>query len=399
MELAGIVVYAMIFLRFSLLEALVLGNVCTPLGEGLVIPRLMEFRKHAISQRLPKRVLAWAPLEATFSLALFGVLTGISQGSMSGGSLAALTLLRLAVTILSGACIGFATARALSNLTRPKICGRQVFSGSPVESFLLVIGISLAASGLGSLAEKQSDWKDILQPELMVIVTGSAFARFVDAGVLHGVEEYIASIWVFGSIVLFGMLGSKSSVKVFSEFPRVVPFMVIGLLLRFLGICIVVCIKRRSPKKRSAMADICFLFLCTLPRATLQGALGSLPVLEKSFSGAAGGHETLQFINTAARLYIICYAILGSLLLECLGPRFLSLSSEAEVAKEDENSEDSIDSDDSPSSSTEADEHETLEERHSSKSHVSSSEIPVSSESLSTIVPKTTCLIYRSETM
>ncbi|CAE8701520.1 unnamed protein product [Polarella glacialis] len=337
LEWLGISAYAFYFLGFAPIEALILGKVCMPLGEGLVIPRMMEFRVKHPEHPLPKLVLVWAPIEATVAMVLFGVLTGLSKGGASGSSLVARTLLLLASTVAAGILLGSLTGWALSNIKRLRLQGKQVFTGTPVEAFLVIVSVALAAFGTGvCLAEQASaSWPSVLQPELFVIVTSSSFAHIVDPAVLIGVEEYIASIWVFGSIVLFSMLGSKTELSVFGIFFRVVPLMAVGLVLRFAGICMICWLMPSSwgkdGKYHLGFREALFLFLCTLPRATIQGALGSAPVLSDIFRRGAGGSggTMLHFIGSTARLYIVCYAVVGSLLLEFFGPGLLKSTSRA----------------------------------------------------------------------
>merc|ERR1719343_976857 len=60
------------------------------------------------------------------------------------------------------------------------------------------------------------------------------------------------------------------------------------------------------------MEDTFFCFLSTLPRATIQGALGQVPVTQ---------HFVQDFIFVAARLYIFFMSIFGMILLNFFGPR------------------------------------------------------------------------------
>jgi len=60
-----------------------------------------------------------------------------------------------------------------------------------------------------------------------------------------------------------------------------------------------------------------------MPRATIQGALGPVPVLKRFFRNDPSRKHVRMFISTAARLYIIIMAITGSVLLDLFGPMLL----------------------------------------------------------------------------
>lgn len=68
-----------------------------------------------------------------------------------------------------------------------------------------------------------------------------------------------------------------------------------------------------------------FCFLSAMPRATIQGALGPVPLVKKFFplEPAARGQEVRLFIAAAARLYVLVCAVAGSILLDDYGPWYL----------------------------------------------------------------------------
>lgn len=59
-----------------------LGTVVSALGDGLVIPKMKEFMHTHPDHPLPKLVFMWAPLEASFVLTTFGIVTGLASPKM-----------------------------------------------------------------------------------------------------------------------------------------------------------------------------------------------------------------------------------------------------------------------------------------------------------------------------
>jgi len=173
----------------------------------------------------------------------------------------------------------------------------------------------------------------LFQPELMVIVVGSMFAYAADVELLHNVEKTMAGVWVFGQLILFSMLGSRTEIGIFAKVFSIMPLLGIGVSLRFLGVLVTTlftcrcrqcsCDACKHTNVACVFEDALFCFLSTLPRATIQGALGPVPVLKRFFRTDASRAQVKMFICTAARLYIIIMAIVGSVLLDLIGPRLL----------------------------------------------------------------------------
>ena len=167
-----------------------------------------------------------------------------------------------------------------------------------------------------------------------------------------GVLVIVGGVWTFGQLVLFSMLGSRLDVTVFQQVFHVLPLMVVGQAFRFLGVglstILVVKLEWRTCTceqadevcKKSFQAtewpDAMFCFLSAMPRATIQGALGPVPLVKKFFplEPAARGQQVRLFIAAAARLYVLVCAVAGSILLDDYGPGYLEqANSEAGRAK------------------------------------------------------------------
>lgn len=353
LELLAIMAYATTYLGYTLAEGLNLGTVLVAVGDGLVIPKMKEFHAKFPHHPMPYLMLCWAPLEACYVLALFGVFTSVSApASMPDINLVfqiSWTVLRVLATVCGGALMGFAAGCAIRYRGKVMYDDRPVFNDSAVESFLILLGIALIAYGLGGNSMSIFSMGPLFHPELMVIVTGSTFAWYCDTHhqecfkVLEQVETAMGGVWVFGQLVLFTMIGSKTSFSIFPDVTTVLPIMAIGLLVRFVGVmasmlpmdlaAFKVPTGAADPVQQSgdggsaqpSVDDAFFCFLACLPRATIQGALGAVPVNQRFFQDVPVDDraEAREFIFTAARLYIFCYAIFGMFFLNTYGYRIL----------------------------------------------------------------------------
>merc|ERR1719272_1465572 len=359
-ELCGLAGFAMWFLSFSWIEALIMGTCFCALGDGLVIPKMKEYSVVNPMHPLPRMVFCCAPLECCFVLTIFGVLSGLAHArdevETAPYSIALANVLRIGLTMGVGALLGVGCAEFLPRRTKLRIFRRQVFTGATVEAFLVVIAVALGGFALGMQKEEGGAFVPIfltsgtaLQAELLVIVFGTIFASRVDEELLHSIESTLGGVWVFGQIILFSMLGSKTSLEPFkTSSAKIFPVMMVGFLFRIIGVVLGMWLTRSrrtcaiadcgvsdGANKKSFWYDVLFVFLCSLPRATIQGALASLPKRNGWFSNdSTSGKEATQLISDGGRLYIVFLAIVGMILLDRMGKKILRASTRK--ASEDE---------------------------------------------------------------
>lgn len=338
-ELVAIALYSTWMLGYSPIEGLVLGTILVAIGDGLVIPKMKEFGARFPGHPMPRLMFTWAPLEASFALSLFGILSGFAAPTSSNVQVATLivgNVLRIVVTVLAGAALGSTTGWLICRRRNLSIGGKQVLTGTPVEAFLIVISVGLVAYALGAPDTNASGLVlvpmnfisgSMFQPELMVIMTGVFFAATAPESELHEVEKVMGGVWIFGQLILFSMIGSRTTLDIFPAFwHHVFPMMACGLASRFLGIFLAINgiltlgLPGHPFQESMVKIDSTFCFLSVLPRATIQGALGQVPITEQFFGRLPNSSTCQEFIFLAARLYICIMSVVGMILLNTLGP-------------------------------------------------------------------------------
>jgi hypothetical protein len=345
MELLGIAGYAFHCMRYSLMESLVLGTTLVGLAYGVVMPKMMYFNKMYPGHALCRLMFRWAPLEAAYVVFLFGNLTGFAHPkTQPPHEMLPLVLfantLRILTTMVLGVVIGSASGRVVSRRTEWKLFGQQVFSGDPVEAFLMTLAMALASGGIGQLvnAADLAKWGlskgSLFHPELLLIVTGGAFVQFAQKEVLRQVTSTFGTVWVFGQLILFSTLGSRTELNLFLELPKVLPLIFWGLLFRFFGILLGICWVGKTWGCSQVLPSACFLFISTLPRATLQGALGHVAHDQDFFQRTPNRLEAQEFIDVSARLYIVIMSFVGELLLNLFGPALLKAAHVTDIGSD-----------------------------------------------------------------
>lgn len=343
-EMLAIATYSVWFLNYSLMEGLVLGTILFALGDGLVIPKMKELGANFKGHPLPRLMFTWAPLEASYALCLFGILTGFAErteGHISVVSQVTWNISRVVATVLAGAFLGSATGWIIPRLTLLKFNDKQLFSGTAVEAFLIVFSVALLASGLGSsdgtfivipMPAISGISASVFQPELLVVMTGIFFSAAASDQLLHEIERIMGGVWIFGQLILFSMIGSRTTTDIFPKLSQVLPLLIVGMLFRFIGIWVAIRMTiwldlRGHPFDKSMLwADTTFCFLTVLPRATIQGALGQVPVTAHFFRNSYNDSAVQDFIFLAARLYICVMSVCGMILLNHFGPKLCAVT-------------------------------------------------------------------------
>jgi hypothetical protein len=355
-EIGGLMGFAMCVFGMSMVQGLIMATCFCAVSDGIVIPKMKEFGERHPGHPLPRLVFAWVPLEGTFALTLFGILSGFAKAKadveVAIWRTVLANVLRIVITVGLGWVIGHVSAVLIPQRTKFSIMGRQVFTGATVEAFLLIFGVSLSAFGLGEgRGHEDAAFIPIglapgafVQPELLVIVLGIVFGDRVTPELLHDVEAVLGGVWVFGQLFLYGMIGSKTTMQPFrASAGSILPCMLFGLLCRAIGIVLGLHVtrRRRAPatadkstcevifqaNRRSFLFDAGFCFLAMLPRASIQGALLDEPNRRGFFSDAgAQGEMATKLIANGGKIYIIVLAVLGTILLDLFGSRLLQTS-------------------------------------------------------------------------
>lgn len=352
------------------LEAATYSSIMCSLGEGIIIPRMVDMVRRAAPGHtlLPRSVLTASPVECIIALFMYGacasMLNGVpKEGDTSGtiglgpGLQAARLLLQVIVTLAVAALIANAFALLLGARKRIvwKKSGKRLFIGSAHEELLVVIAMAMVAYGVSyvipvpqSLASRQPDpnaatygsthgrmlaggsggFEPLVEADLSVVTTIFIFARLRPRHTVHRVEEGIAGIWTVGAIFLFVSLGSNLKLPAQSRLVPSNPLALLapvaaGLVARLGALCALMAATTRARgltlNARNLFFETGFVFAGTLPRATIQGVLGRLPQQNGIVSPELG-----ELYAASASITVLLFAPLGVILQSLLCERCLS---------------------------------------------------------------------------
>jgi len=297
-------------LGLSTLESALLGSVIAAVSPAVVVPlmlRLIE-EKRGTERAIPQMVMAAASLDDIAVIVVNGVLLGLLV--QQGAALPA-QLIRLPVGLLlgaaAGAALGWLLIRWIARF-RPQ-ANRQV---------LLILALSLLLLRLQERINGLVPFTGLVA----AIALGVVILELRD-DLAHPIAAKLASIWVLAELVLFTLVGAQLNVTVaWRSGLAGLAVLALGLLARSIGTLL--CLARSE----FTAGERLFVTVAYLPKATVQAAIGAMPLMTMQAVGLPTGPG--EIILAVAVLSIVVTAPLGAWLSAALAPRVLRLEAVAQ---------------------------------------------------------------------
>lgn len=291
-EIVGYVMFAPAFLGISRIDAAVMGAVLAAVSPAVVVPRMVQLmeEKYGSKQSIPQMIMAGASCDDIFVIVLFTTFLGMAQG-------AKVSLLRFVnvpvsifLGILLGAVIGYVLYRFFETAYKHQ---NYVRNSTKV---ILVLGVSF----LLTAAEGWLDGKVAVSGLLAVVSMACVLKAKCIPAVSKRLSEKFGKLWIAAEVILFVLVGAAVDLRYTAAaggFAVLVIFL--SLIFRMAGVFVCVLGTGLSWKERL------FCAISYLPKATVQAAIGSVPLA----AGLGCGKMTLS----VAVLAILITAPLGAL--------------------------------------------------------------------------------------
>jgi len=284
-EILGMIIFAPKFLGLGLLDSAILGTVIAAVSPAVVVPKMLKLMEdgYGTEEGIPQLIMAGASVDDVFVIVLFTSFIGLA----SNGTFSALNLIKIPTSIFFGISVGFLCAILLIYFFK-KVHIRDSMKVIIILniSFLLVtfehsltgiIGFSglLAIMSMGTgIQEKNS----ILAKRL---------------------SSKYSKLWIAAEVMLFVLVGATVNIKyaLGASIPAILLIMTV-IVFRMVGVFLCLLGTSLSYKERL----FCMIAYC--PKATVQAAIGSIPLSMGLSSG--------NIILTVAVLSILITAPLGA---------------------------------------------------------------------------------------
>lgn len=284
-EIAGMMLVAPALLDISLLNAAVMGTVVAAVSPAIIVPKMLYLMENQIGTRksIPQMIMAGGSVDDVFVIVLFTAFTTLSLG----GEVSAASFVQIPVSIVTGLALGIGVGWLLSRYFR-RFHMR--------DSIKVLIMMSLAFLFLG--LEGWLKGIVLISGLLAVMAMGATLLKTYPL-LAKRISPKYSKLWVAAEILLFVLVGATVDIK-FALAAGLAAVGVIFIVLLFRMVGVFVCMIHTDLTLRERL----FCMIAYLPKATVQAAIGSLPL--------AMGLPCGKIVLTVAVLAILITAPLGA---------------------------------------------------------------------------------------
>lgn len=288
-EIMAFLIFAPILLNVTYLEAGIIGAVMSAVSPAVVVPKMTRLidEGYGTDKAIPQMIIAGASVDDIFVIVIFTSLVSIA----SGGSFSMIDLGKVPLSIVLGLSAGIIAGLLL-------VWFFKKYHMRDTVKVLILISISILFMPLEQLLSDITGFSGLLAIMSMGIVILNRYAVLAKR-----ISGKFSKLWVAAEITLFVLVGSAVNISYVLKAGFITVLMIfIGLFFRLLGTYIILIKTQFNQKERL------FIMLSQIPKATVQAAIGAIPLS----IGLACGDLVLTF----AVVSILITAPLGAFLID-----------------------------------------------------------------------------------
>ena len=299
-EIIGMVLIAPKLFDITLLEAALMGSVVAAVSPAVLVPKMLKLmeEKYGTNKSIPQLLMAGASVDDIFVIVLFASFTSL----VKGGTVSALDFIKIPTSIIFGLLAGILIAFVLAKFfTRFHIRDSAKVVIILSISFILVTIENSISKLFGGIIGFSG---------LLAVMSTGAYLKSKKAELAKRLSLKYSKLWGAAEIMLFVLVGAAVNINYALNTGLTGIILIFGaLIFRMLGV-LVSLIKTKLNKKERIFSMIAYC-----PKATVQAAIGSIPL---SLGFASG-----EIILTIAVLAILITAPLGAFGIEFFYKRLL----------------------------------------------------------------------------
>lgn len=294
-EMLAFFLFAPSILNITRIEAALMGAVLAAVSPAVVVPRMVHLMEenYGTNKSIPQLILAGASCDDIFVIVLFSTFSSMVQG----GNAQLTDFLAIPISILLGILLGSVVGYLLSLFFETAYAHEHYVRNS--MKVIIILGTSFLLMAIET-------WlKDIISISgfLAVVSMACVLKLKSSTSVSQRLSEKFGKLWLAAEVILFVLVGAAVDIRYTLNAGISAIFMIlIALLFRSTGVLI--CLVQTNLSKKERL----FCIFSYLPKATVQAAIGSVPL--------AMGLSCGRSILSVAVLGILVTAPLGSILMD-----------------------------------------------------------------------------------
>lgn len=301
-EILGYVCIAPLLFDLSRTEAAVMGAVLSAVSPAVVVPRMVKLMedKFGTEKSIPQMILAGASCDDIFVITLFSVFAAMAQG----GSSSAADLLDIPVSIVLGVITGGVCGYILYYFF--DITGKREWNIRNTVKVIIILSVSFLLMWTETFIKQYAAFSGLLA----VVAMACVLKLKTDESVWSGLAAKFGKLWIAAEILLFVLVGAAVDIR-YTLGAGGAAVLMIFIALAFRSVGVLICLLGT----KLTAGERLFCVIAYLPKATVQAAIGSVPL--------AMGLPCGKIVLSVSVLAIIITAPLGAIGIDCSYKRFL----------------------------------------------------------------------------
>ena len=269
-----------------------MGAVLAAVSPAVVVPRMVQLMEsgYGTEKSIPQMILAGASCDDIFVIVLFSTFSGMAQG----GTADMKQFLNIPVSIVLGILLGAVVGYFLSLFFETAYAKEHYVRNS--MKVIIVLGVSFLLMAVETWTKAYVSVSGLLAVVSMACVLKIKCPKSVSGRL----SEKFGKLWIAAEVVLFVLVGAAVDIR-YTETAGAAAILMILLALVFRAVGVLVCMAGTALDKKERV----FTVIAYLPKATVQAAIGSVPMA----MGLACG----QIVLSVAVLAILITAPLGAI--------------------------------------------------------------------------------------
>ncbi len=295
-EMAGMILLAPRILGISTLDAAIMGAVVAAVSPAVVVPKMIKLMEegYGVKKGIPQLILAGASVDDVFVIVMFTAFTGLAQGE----SVSVKSFVNVPLSVITGIFVGLAAGCLLA-----KFFERVHIRDTSKVMILLSVSFILVTA--------EDYFSDIIPfAALIGVMAAGVSLQKKREVVAKRLSSKFNKLWAVSEIMLFVLVGAAVDIQ-YAVKAGAAPVLLVLAVLVFRMAGVLVCLlKTRLNRKERA-----FCMLAYMPKATVQAAIGGMPL--------AMGLSCGNIVLSVAVIAILITAPLGAFCIDATYRRFL----------------------------------------------------------------------------
>ncbi len=264
-EIFGYVLLAPRLLGVTRIEAAVMGAVLSAVSPAVVIPRMIKLMDegYGISKSIPQLIMAGASCDDIFVIVLFSSFLQMAQG----GRADVMEFVNIPISVLSGIALGAAFGLAMSSIFRAAYTRMHPVCSS--TKTIIILGTAFLLMAVETWAKNY-----MAVSGLLAIISMACTLRLRSPeSVSKSLSENFGKLWIAAEVILFVLVGAAVDIRCTLDAGITAVGMILAALL-FRTAGVMICLIKTPLTFRERI----FCAISYIPKATVQAAIGSVPL-------------------------------------------------------------------------------------------------------------------------